>query len=180
MQRFVAFLGSINVGGRVVKMDRLRALFQELEFNDVSTFIASGNVIFDATPEDETSLEDRVEEHLASRLGYKVPVFLRSAPEVAAILQNQPFDDSSLEKGDTILTVLLKAEPPITACRSLAAMSTDTDQFDTWGRQLYWLCRTSIARSRAGIQMAKVLAMPGTSRNINTLRRLAKIYMTDG
>ena len=52
MPRFVAFLRAINVGGHVVTMDQLRAAFQELGFDDVETFIASGNVIFSSPAKD--------------------------------------------------------------------------------------------------------------------------------
>ncbi len=48
MPRYVAFLRAVNVGGRTVKMDLLRELFAQLQFKNIETFIASGNVIFDA------------------------------------------------------------------------------------------------------------------------------------
>ncbi len=56
MPRYIALLRGINVGGHNVKMDRLRALFEELGFRDVATFIASGNVIFTAPDADERAL----------------------------------------------------------------------------------------------------------------------------
>jgi hypothetical protein len=49
----------------------------------------------------------------------------------------------------------------------------------TYGREVYWLCRISIARSTAGIRMGKALAGPGTARNINTVQRLAGKYPPD-
>lgn len=49
MTRYFAFLRAINVGGHVVKMDRLRQVFESLAFSNVETFIASGNVIFEST-----------------------------------------------------------------------------------------------------------------------------------
>ena len=47
MPKYIAFLRAINVGGHIVKMDQLRKLFEELQFEHVEKFIASGNVIFD-------------------------------------------------------------------------------------------------------------------------------------
>jgi uncharacterized protein (DUF1697 family) len=73
-RRYVAFLRAINLGGHVVKMDELKRQFEALEFSNVSTFIASGNVIFesDGAP---AELEPRIEQHLHHRLGHGVGTF---------------------------------------------------------------------------------------------------------
>lgn len=57
MQRYIAFLRAINVGGHTVKMDRLREIFEALGFSNVETFIASGNVVFETTARDPAALE---------------------------------------------------------------------------------------------------------------------------
>jgi uncharacterized protein (DUF1697 family) len=86
MDRFVAFLRGMNLGNRRIKNEELRAHFEAMGFEEVSTFRASGNVIF-ATPkrEAEGKLAARVEAELDERLGYDVPVFLRSDKEMTAI-----------------------------------------------------------------------------------------------
>jgi uncharacterized protein (DUF1697 family) len=78
MPRYIAFLRGINVGGHRVKMDRLRAIFAELGLKDVSTFIASGNVLFTTESGDADGLRERIESQLASQLGYEVPNSRRS------------------------------------------------------------------------------------------------------
>ena len=70
MARYIAFLRAINVGGHTVKMDRLRALFQELPLANVETFIASGNVLFDSDESDTRVLERMIEGHLRAALGW--------------------------------------------------------------------------------------------------------------
>ena len=87
MPRYIAFLRAINVGGHTVKMDALRELFEALGFEQVETFIASGNVIFETTETDTAALERRIETHLQAALGYAVATFLRSDAEVAAQLR---------------------------------------------------------------------------------------------
>ena len=78
MTVYIAFLRAINVGGRTVKMDRLRGLFEHLGYADVETFIASGNVIFQSPAEDTRALEQQIEAHLAASLGYEVATFVRT------------------------------------------------------------------------------------------------------
>ena len=94
MPRFVAFLRAINVGGHVVKMDQLRQLFEALGFAKVETFIASGNVIFEAKSKDTNALQRRIEKHLHQALGYEVVTFLRTLEELDKVANHRPFVES--------------------------------------------------------------------------------------
>ncbi len=69
--RYIALLRAINVGGRGLKMTALRALFEAMKFEDVETFIASGNVIF-RSKADPAKLETQIEKRLEKTLGYRV------------------------------------------------------------------------------------------------------------
>ncbi|MBK9943158.1 MAG: DUF1697 domain-containing protein [Kouleothrix sp.] len=90
-QRYCAFLRAINVGGHTIKMDQLRALVEQLGYTNVATYIASGNVMFDAPDDDAPALEAQIERHLHAALGYEVTTFLRTAGELAAVAAYTPF-----------------------------------------------------------------------------------------
>ena len=90
MPRHVAFLGGINVGGHRVAMADLKRHVEELGFTDVSTYIASGNVVFSTRT---TKLEPLVEAHLEAALGYAVPTFVRRDAEVVALAGASPFGE---------------------------------------------------------------------------------------
>ena len=68
MTKTIAFLRAINVGGHNVKMESLRALFEQLGFDAVETFIASGNVVFETDAAPDTALEAAIEAHLKAAL----------------------------------------------------------------------------------------------------------------
>ena len=87
MPRYAAFLRAINVGGRVVKMEALRRFFESLDFANVETVIASGNVLFDASSKSEKALEKKIQDHLHTKLGYEVATFVRSPAEMDAIVR---------------------------------------------------------------------------------------------
>lgn len=108
---YIAFLRGINVGGHRVSMEALRAHFTELGLTGVRSYIQSGNVFFEApADEDRTALTTRLEQHLRARLGYEVPVFLRSTEELAALLALDPF--RGVEVSDNLrLCLMLLAEP---------------------------------------------------------------------
>src|SRR4051812_37558810 len=91
MQRSIALLRAINVGGHTVKMDQLRTLIMALGYTNVATYIASGNVIFETPPTRTSVLEAQIERHLRDALGYEVLTFIRTAEELAAIADYAPF-----------------------------------------------------------------------------------------
>ncbi|MET9403074.1 DUF1697 domain-containing protein [Kitasatospora sp. NPDC002965] len=110
---YIAFLRAVNVGGRTVRMERLRALFAELGLERVGSYIQSGNVFFAADalgPADRAALTDRIEQHLADSLGYPVPVLLRTVDEVEAVLAAEPFAGVEVTP-DIRLTVNFLSEP---------------------------------------------------------------------
>src|SRR5262245_20090236 len=108
MASYVAFLGGINVGGNRVTMDRLRSEFEALGFDDVGTFIASGNVFFRASGS-AAQLESRIEVHLEGALGYAVPTFLRTNAAVVAAAERAPF--GTARPGHTHAIAFLKRAP---------------------------------------------------------------------
>lgn len=91
MSRFIAFLRAVNVGGRVVKMERLRAIFFELGLSNVRTYIQSGNVFFDTRKTDRSGLARTIERGLAAALGFEVTTFLRTVDEVERAVALDPF-----------------------------------------------------------------------------------------
>src|SRR5512137_351092 len=97
MPKYIAFLRAINVGGHTVKMDVLRQLFEALDFSNVETFIASGNVVFETRAASTRTLEKKIEQQLRAALGYEVATFLRTDVELAAIARYQPFSPALLK-----------------------------------------------------------------------------------
>jgi uncharacterized protein (DUF1697 family) len=110
MFRFIAFLRAINVGrGRTVKMQSLRQVFESLGFSRVATFIASGNVIFEATTKHTKTLERKIEKRLREVLGYEVPTFIRREVELAKIANYETFQQSKLD-ADVQINIIFLAE----------------------------------------------------------------------
>jgi uncharacterized protein (DUF1697 family) len=90
--RYAAFLRGMNLGGRRIANAELGEAIAALGYTDVRTFRASGNVAFEADPQPERELQQRIEEGLAAALGYPVPTFLRAAEEVLRIAAHAPFE----------------------------------------------------------------------------------------
>jgi uncharacterized protein (DUF1697 family) len=168
--KYVAFLRAINVGGRVVRMEQLRAVFESLRLGNVSTFIASGNVLFEsgAAP---ASLEKRIESALQKALGYRVDTFLRTGSELVRVADRNPFD---VGPGDTFYVGFFRDAPAADARTRVLALNSDVDTLAVHGRELYWRIhgKTMDSKITPGA-LEKALKTPGTLRNINTVRKLA-------
>lgn len=173
MTRYIALLRAINVGGHTVKMERLRAIFTDAGLTQVETFIASGNVIFES-PEGPAALEQQIAELLKGALGYQVGTFLRTPQEMAAVAGASPFGG---DEGRMLYVHFLAAPPPPDASARIAQLESEHNQLRLIGRELYWLCRVPSLESGLGDpQFQRALGAPGTTRNINTVRRLAAKY----
>ena len=177
MTRYVAFLRAINVGGRTVRMDALRKLFETWGGANVETFIASGNVVFDSTRRNAELAERAIEDHARAVLGYPVVTFLRTVPDLAAIAAHAPFPQAEFDRGGTLFVGFMKDAPGASVRRAVTALRNDADDFAIKGRELYWLRRKDLMQSIAtGPPLEKVVGSPITMRNVNTVRRLASKY----
>jgi uncharacterized protein (DUF1697 family) len=178
MARYIAFLRGINVGGHQVKMDDLRKSFEALDFDNVATFIGSGNVIFDAGNTKPATLTTRIERQLRDSLGYEVPTFLRTDAELARIADHEPFPDLDAADGDSSYVAFLYKRPTAVAAKKVVAMSNETDHVAIHDRELYWHIRGRMADSTLGAPVfeKELGSVPATVRNLNTVRRLAAKY----
>jgi len=171
--KLVAFLRAVNVGGRVVKMEMLRGVVEECGYANVATFIASGNVIFE-TRADPMSAARRIEKRLQDELGFAVDTFVRTAPEIAAVLGAKPFPAAKLEASRTYCVGFL-AEPLTAKQRqALGQLVTPHDDLHTRGREVFWLSRKSQGESEfSNAVLEKRLGVRSTFRGMNTIVRLS-------
>ncbi len=174
MQKYIAFLRAINVGGHTVKMDVLRGHFESLGYPNVETFIASGNVLFEMNSKKAEALEREIEKKLKDALGYEVATFIRTAPEVKAAAAYKPFPQPQLDAATAFNIAFLKEEPDAVAKKKLMGLRTDIDDFHFNGRELYWLSRKKQSESTfSNAVLEKTLGMPSTLRGISTVQKIA-------
>ena len=174
MPRFVAFLRAINVGGHTVTMEKLRGHFAALGYGDVETFIASGNVIFTTRSANVASLEKKIAGSLEAALGYEVATFLRTVQEVAAIAAYQAFPASRVRQAGAFCVGFLARPLDAAAQKALTGLKSEIDDFRTYDREVYWLCKTQQHESKFGnVAFEKATKAKITFRNAATVAKLA-------
>lgn len=166
MTRHVALLRAVNVGGTgKLPMASLRAMGEACGFADVATYIASGNLLL-TSDDGEAAIKAALEQRLADYAGKPVPVFVRSAAELAAIVQANPFPDAAGSRhmvyfGDG------RPEPDLPGrCRDRA-----DERIAIGTRELHIDYGEGISQSRLKIPGGERL----TARNMNTVRTLAEL-----
>ena len=175
MFRFIAFLRAINVGGgRTVKMQSLRQVFDSLGFSKVATFIASGNVVFETTTRETKALERKIERALKEALGYEVRTFVRGEAELVKIAAYRPFTQSKFDETWNSNIIFLADNLTPALKRNVKALTTNTDAFAVRGREIYWLRR----RKQNGalfstVPLEKILGRTFTVRGAGTIKKIA-------
>ncbi len=177
MPRYIALLRAINIGGHTVKMDELRQLFESLQFTGVETFIASGNVVFEASLGNPQELERLIEARLREALGYEVATFVRTPQELASIAGCQPFPEAQFDAAVAFNVAFMKEPLDDVLVQKLMLRKTDIDDFRVRGREVYWLCRKKQSEaSFSNAVLEKTTGRPSTLRGMNTLKKMAEKY----
>ena len=181
MPNHAAFLRGINLGShRRVSSAQLRSRFEELGFRDVQTFRTSGNVIFSAGREPLAKLTDRIEGGLAESLGYELAIFLRSASEIQALADHQPFARTVVEASKGKLqVVMISAKPSARVRKEVLALATDEDRLAFGGRELYWLPSGGTRDSGLDVKAIEKLLGSTTMRTKGTIDQLAAKFFAD-
>jgi uncharacterized protein (DUF1697 family) len=177
MPTHAAFLRAVNLGGRRrVASEELRTAFEALGFEDVSTFRASGNVVFEGRGS-EAKHRAAIERVLAERLGFDVPVFLRSIAQLRAISASQPFETERIRATSGKLQVaLLAREPSVRTRGEVLAQATDRDVLGFGPRALFWLPSGGTQRSELNLRQLEQLVGPWTMRTLDTIEQIIRRY----
>ena len=112
MTTYAAFLRGINVGGhKLVSMKRLAQAFESLGFKNVRTLLASGNVLFEAPPQDPARLVRKIEARLEKTLGHEITVIIRTPDDLQALADLNPFRRIRVTPRTRLFVTFLSEKP---------------------------------------------------------------------
>jgi uncharacterized protein (DUF1697 family) len=171
---FIALLRGINVGGhKIIRMEQLRKAFEEFGYEDVATYVQSGNVVFKAPAKMSDGLAKKIEEMLLRQFKMSVPVIVRTAEEVGGVLRNNPFLKERGIDVTTLHVTFLSQIPLKTTLQGLDAIKAGPDRFHCSGQEIYLHCPNGFAGTKLSINVfEKVLSVGATTRNWNTVNKL--------
>jgi uncharacterized protein (DUF1697 family) len=172
--RYVALLRGINLGrARQVGMPRLKELLEARGYADVRTHLRSGNVLLDsALPEADLAAD--LAGAIEDEFGFAVPVVVRTGRELAAVVAGDPFAGVATDPARYIVTFM--TEPPDPDRVAALPPVEGPGDYRVAGRELYLWLPDGIQRTPlASWKWDALLRSPGTTRNWNTVTRLAAL-----
>ena len=170
-------LRGINLGpARRVPMAGLRALFAEAGYDDVRTYVQSGNVVLgsDAAP---AELEREAAALISERFGFDVPVVARTRRELAAVVKLNPLGDV-VDNPKRYQVSFLSAKPAGDVIKTLQAAAAGNERVAAHGREIYAWHPEGVARSKLWNALAGKGLGPGvvaTARNWTTVTTLLEM-----
>ena len=177
--KFVAFFRGINVGGKnTVKMSELSHIFIGSGFQNVKTYIQSGNVIFSSDMEQHL-LPPMIEQAFEKQFGFQSVVVIRSDTEIIKIVDSLPFGVTEMEQVQNstpdvehVYIYLSASNLDTEKVNQICASYNGKDRFHIRNREVYLLCYQSIRDSKLAALLSK-LPQQLTARNLKTMKKIS-------
>jgi uncharacterized protein (DUF1697 family) len=173
---FVALLRGINLGARnKVPMPKLKSAFESLGFEDVVTYIQSGNVVFRSSSGGAKKIAARIEQGIEEVFGLSIIVVLRTPAELKSIAKSNPYlpRETDLTK---LHVVFLKSRPAAKAIAQLDPERSPPDEFTVRGREIYLHLPNGFGRSKLTLDyFERRLGVDATARNWKTVLKLLEL-----
>jgi uncharacterized protein (DUF1697 family) len=178
MIKYVAFLRGINVGGnKLIKMADLRIVFERLGFKKVSTYIQSGNVIFEAKEADADALARKIEKRILQALGLEVKVILRTVGELQEDVKSDPFKAGEPSEDVVWFVTFMSQDPRNPPQLPFVIAKENTEILTIRNRAAFLACR----RKQNGMFsfpnafFEKQLGVSATTRNWRTVNKILEL-----
>lgn len=178
MKTFIALFRGINVGGHNrLSMQELAAILEKLGLKNISTYIQSGNAVFQSTEKSGSGLAEEISlavgNAIESAKGFKPAIMLISLDAI----EHNPFDTSN---GKALHFIFLADEPTHADLKQLEAPRSVSEEFKLIGKVFYLYTPDGFGRSKLAAKIEKALGVPTTARNWNTVDKLRSMAKTPG
>lgn len=148
MPVYASLLRGINLGGhKKIKMDQLRASLEALGFDQVKTYIQSGNVVFKAPKTSPAGLCKKIETKIQSDFGHSVSVIVRTADEMEQVMTSNPFLKEKGVAPEKLHVMFLSKAPEASAIEKVVALAPPPQQLRCIGQELYLYLPGGVAES---------------------------------
>jgi len=174
---YISILRGINVSGqKLIKMDALRTSYEKMGFEQVTTYVQSGNVIFKGNDTDVNALEQKISQQVEEDFGYKVPVIVLSLSILKQIIDNNPFI-KDLNKDQAFLYVtFLSSKPELYNIKLIEDKKQHEEEIRFSENAVYLYCPNGYGRTKLNNNFLETkLKVGATTRNWKTTKALFNI-----
>lgn len=177
MNTYIALLRGINVSGhKIIKMELLRKALSELHFENIATYIQSGNIIFQSTVTDALQLEKQISLLIYKHFGFDVPVMVLTPESLKKVVTDNPYESQKIEDPAQPYVAFLSEVPAQPALSSLKAIDFGKDTFVNIDNTLYLHYADSAGNTKlSNAVIESKLKLKATSRNWKTINKLIEL-----
>jgi uncharacterized protein (DUF1697 family) len=175
MPRHIVLLRGINLGSRNrIAMPKLREALEEADFDDVQTYVQSGNVVLSSS-ESAADVARKVERQISKSFGLDIDVVVRTRAQLAKVVERNPL--AKVAKNPKRYQVsFLSAKPSAAVMRKLEDAAAEKERVVLIGREIYAWHSEGIGRSRLWTLLAgRGLGVTATARNWTTVTKLLEL-----
>lgn len=174
MNAWVLLLRGINVGGHAkLRMSDLKAILATLGAQHIETYIQSGNAVFTGVI-DARGFARLLEDEIQAQNGFRPQALVLSGESFAEILGACPWPEAKADPTSSHIWFLAD-QPPTPELEKLAALATKSERFALGDRAFYLHAPDGIGRSKLAANAERLLGVPATARNINTVMKLGAL-----
>lgn len=176
--KHLALLRGINVSGHnMIKMEALKLLLEQVGFNNVVTYIQSGNVFVESEEESAASVGFTIKQEIFKQLGLEVPVVVINKTDLEDCLQNNPFCKEKDVDTKKLYVAFISKELPSTAINDLKISQFKPDEAVVKGNKIFIKYHVGAGKTRLDQKyIEKKLNVIATMRNWNTIHKLLEMY----
>jgi uncharacterized protein (DUF1697 family) len=177
MAVMIALLRAVNLGAHnKVPMEGLRGLCESLGLKGARTLVQSGNVVFRTAARNPDTVAVKLEDAIEGSFGFRTRVVLRTPSELRGVIAGNPFADRDAIEPGRLHVFFLAKHPDAEAHKKVLAIKTDPEELHIGGRELFIYFPNGMGRSKLSLALVeKILKVPGTARNWNTVVKLLQI-----
>ncbi len=177
--KYISILRGINVSGqKKIKMADLKALYEEQGFESVTTYIQSGNVIFESKGKLNTEgLKKVIEKSIEQKYAFYVPVDIRTNQELEQIVENCPYEEAKEEENGTkVLVTFLQSAPSSQKQELLLEYVKYPERLTIQGSEVYLYCPNGYGKSKlTNTFLEGKLGISATTRNWKSVKKLYEL-----
>ena len=177
MAAYISILRGINVSGQnLIKMDALKKIYESLHFEDVKTYIQSGNVVFSTGETDLKKLENLITSQIENEFGTEVPVIVLKAETLENIIKNNPFVKDKQKDTSFIHITFLADKPKEIDKDSIENKKQQGEEIEFSENAIYLYCPNGYGRTKLNNNfLENKLKIKATTRNWKTTNELLKL-----
>jgi len=177
MKTYIALLRGINVSGhKLIKMELLRNVLHELDFKNISTYIQSGNILFQSDIDDKAKLGHQISGIIVKHFGFDVPVTVVTPDELRKIIKDNPYAGQKIEDPAQPYVAFLSEAPTVHALDLFKVIDFKNDTFITIDKTMYLFYADSAGNTKlSNAIIESKLKLKATTRNWKTINKLIEL-----